>query len=373
MAEKSKKPRTNINIESLFIGDEPTFGDPKTEIGFCRSLSWYSSQYGTKESKNYTLEYVKNKSFSKEIQTKLATTNEELFKNLGFVCRMVSRGANLGLEKFNWIDERINEILETKDNVFVSQLTPSNTQNKQEKTIQEKVFENSTQYINDIEGHVDEFIKTRNSAFKCYEWLKINGVKPVYMNQIKQHYQPLVEELTLALNKEDEQLAESYSHWPKKELKDFLDFVTKIISDCENYTGNVKSVKKPRKKKAIPLEKKVSSVKFQKESTEYKIVSISPTEILGAQQLWVFNTKYKQLGLYKSEDASGFGIKGTTIIGFNETDSVCKTLRKPLDTLTEFKKAKKPELKKFLSNLTTKESKLNGRLNDDTIILKSIK
>lgn len=373
MTEKAKKPRMNINIESLFFGDEPVFDDPKKEIGFSRSLSWYSTQYGTKESKNYTLEYAKTNSFSKETQKKLASADETLFKNLGFICRMVSRGATLGLDKFNWIDDRINEIINSKDDGFSSQLTPSVQTNKQEKTIQDKVFEYATQYINEIEGHIDIFIKKRSSEFKCYEWLVANSIKPIYINQVKQHYIPLFNELSSALNKQDEQLVESYADWTRKELKSFLDFVAKIISDCDNYTGNAKVTRKPRKKKAVPLEKKVSSVKFQKESTEYKIVSVSPTEIIGARQLWVFNTKYKQLGLYKSQDDSGFSIKGTTICGFDENASICKTLRKPLDTLEEFKKAKKTDLKKFLSNLSTKESTLNGRINSDTILLKVIK
>lgn len=373
MTEKTKKPRTNINIESLFIGDEPTFGNPKTEIGFCRSLSWYSTQYGNKESKNFTLEYVKAKNFSKEIQTKLTSSNEDLFKNLGFVCRMVSRGAELGLNKDNWINDRINEILNTKSNDFISQLTPNNTINKQEKTVQEKVFEYSTQYINYIEGYIDEFIKTHKSEFQCYDWLKVNNVKPIYINQIKQHYQPLVEEIALAVNKEDEQLVESYSHWSKKELKSFLDFITKIISDCDIYSGNVKTVKKPRKKKAITADKKVAKVQYKKEDTEYKLVSVNPTEIIGASEIWVFNTKYKKLGQYKATDDSGFGIKGTTLLGYDENFSIQKTLRKPLEVLDEFKKAKKPELKKFMSKIKCKEAPLNGRINSDTVILKIIK
>lgn len=369
---EKKKPKVNINIESLFIGEEPTFGDHKTEIGIIRSLSWYSNQYGPKESKKYTLEYAKKNSFSNDTQKKLADADEEIFKNLGFICRMVSRGAEFGQEKVSWISDRINEIIGFTPDTFVSAITTQPTQ-KSDKSIQDRVFEQATQYINDIEGHIDSFIKDRKAEFKCYDYLIANSVKPIYTNQIKEHYKPLVDELTLAFNKKDEQLVESYSHWAKKELKAFIDFVSSIISDCENYAGNVKVTRKPRKKKVVPLEKKVSSVKYQKESVEYKIASISPTEILGAQQLWVFNTKYKQLGVYKAQDESGFGIKGTTILGFDETTSICKTLRKPTEMLESFKKAKKPELKKFLSNLTTKEAKLTGRINTDTVLLKIVK
>lgn len=368
---QKKKPRVSINIETLFIGDEPTFGNPKTEMGIARSLSWYSNQYGSKESKRFTLEYAKENKYSKQIITKLTALDEAVFKNIGFVCRIVSRGANLGMERIGWVDSKIKELSEYVPDNHVSSITSStNAVVKQEKSIQDRVFEQSTIYINEIEGNVDDFIKNRKSEFKCYDWLKANSVKPIYINHIKDHYKPLVEELTDASDKKDEQLIESYSHWSKKELKSFLQFITGIISDCEKYVGSVKTIRKPRKKKAVPLEKKVSAVKYQKESIEYKVASISPTDIIGAKQLWVFNSKTKKLGLYVAQDDSGFGVKGTTITGYDENISVCKTLRKPETVLPTVTKGKKTDLKKVMSNINSKESPLNGRINQDTILLK---
>jgi hypothetical protein len=121
------------------------------------------------------------------------------------------------------------------------------------------------------------------------------------------------------------------------------------------------------------LDKKVAKVQYKKEDNEYKLASIAPTEIIGAMELWVFNTKYKKLGHYKAIDDSGFGIKGTTLLGYDETFSIQKTLRKPLEILTDFKKAKKPELKKFMANIKCKEAPLNGRINSDTILLKVVR
>ena len=167
---KEKKQKRVFNPDSLYIGDEPTYDDPKKDIGVCRSLSWYSNQFGPKESKKYTLEYAKNNKYSKDILSKLSSANDELFKNLGFVCRMVSRGANFGIEKFNWIDDKINEIVDYKADSFVSSVSNTQEPPKAEKTIQEKVFEYATVYINEIEGHVDSFIKKRESNFKCYDW-----------------------------------------------------------------------------------------------------------------------------------------------------------------------------------------------------------
>jgi hypothetical protein len=63
-------------------------------------------------------------------------------------------------------------------------------------------------------------------------------------------------------------------------------------------------------------------------------------------------------------------VKGTTIIGFDEAQSIQKTLRKPEAQLKEFKGAGKVALRKFLDDIQTTDTKLNGRCNPDTILLK---
>lgn len=369
---KKNKPRISVNVESLFIGDEPTWGD-KNEISVPRALSWYANQKDWKDSKKYSIDYAKENKFPKAELEKLTSASEDLYKNLGFVCRMKSRGADLN--KDSWIKERFNEILTyDKNSVIVSAIAAqtNNASTKVEKSIQERVWEQATVYINEIEGHIDEFIKTRTSKFKCYDWLVSNSIKPAYLKHIQDHYLPLLEELNLVVSKSDGQLVESYSHWSKKEITAFVNFVSSIITDCENYSGNTKTVRKTRKKKVVPADKKVSKLQYKKEDTEFKIASIDPAQIIGAKQLWVFNVKYKKLGVYNSVDDAGFGVRGTTLEGFDPNISISKTIRKPLDILPTVTKGKKVELRKLMSTINSKESELTGRLNSDTVLLKVV-
>jgi len=67
------------------------------------------------------------------------------------------------------------------------------------------------------------------------------------------------------------------------------------------------------------------------------------------------------------------GVKGTSIIDFDETMSVQKTLRKPKDQLPEFMGAGKVKLRKFLDEINAVETKLNGRINDAVVLLKVVK
>ena len=65
-------------------------------------------------------------------------------------------------------------------------------------------------------------------------------------------------------------------------------------------------------------------------------------------------------------------MKGTTIIGFDEGASIQKTLRKPEEQLKQFKDSGKVKLRTFLDDIKTTDTKLNGRCNPDTILLKVI-
>jgi hypothetical protein len=369
----SKKP--SVQAEFMFIGEEPIFGS-KGEMSFIRSLNWYSNIKDAKDSKKYVLEYLKHNKYDKKILEKVSSINDDTFTNLGFILRMKERGAVLTEAQNNIIENKLSFILNYEKSKEVSSPTQPITLEKKETTIQDRVFDQATQYINEIEGHIDEFIKTKQSKFKCYDWLASSSIKSIYISHIKDHYTPLYNEISATINKEDDQLQESYSHWSKKELTKYLDFVSNILKDCDNYSNNTKTVKKTRKKKLVPANKKVLKLNYKKEDIQYKLVSINPADIIGASRLWVFNTKTKKLGLYISKDESGFSVKGTTIEGFDEALSLQKTLRKPeesLKSVLDKKISNKKAQKEFWESIKTTENALTGRLNLDTILVKVLK
>jgi hypothetical protein len=103
------------------------------------------------------------------------------------------------------------------------------------------------------------------------------------------------------------------------------------------------------------------------------LTSVKSTDIIGALQLWVYNTKNRKLGVYNAEDAGGFSVKGSTITNFSESKSIQKTLRKPEAMLPDVLKGGKVFLRNVMDGIRAVESKLNGRLNKDVILLKVVK
>jgi len=99
------------------------------------------------------------------------------------------------------------------------------------------------------------------------------------------------------------------------------------------------------------------------------LVSIPPIKIIGSFRLYVFNVNHKSLTEYVTESPNGFEISGTTIKNFGSTSRSVK-LRKPLDFLPLVLGKTPNQIDKEWKNLTTKTTQPNGRLNNDTILIR---
>jgi hypothetical protein len=137
--------------------------------------------------------------------------------------------------------------------------------------------------------------------------------------------------------------------------------------------GEAVKTRKPRKRKAKSADQLIAKMNYAKDFAELKLVSIDPKTIIGASSLWVYNTKTRKLGVYQAADAAGLNVKGSTIQNFAESKSISKTLRKPDVTIPEVLKAGKVALRSTLNDIRAAEKALTGRINSDTILLRTVK
>ena len=208
-------------------------------------------------------------------------------------------------------------------------------------------------------------------AFKVLSLLRGKGVKAAHARIIKDFYARDLAELTeLASGKADEQLREGYSHRSKKQIRNLIAFLQEIESACDMLMQEAKVNRAPRAKKPTDKAKVVAKLKYKKQDEPLKLVSINPIDIIGSKELWVYNSKTRKLGKYVAAEFSDLGVKGTTIVGFDEHKSVQKTLRKPAEQLKAFKDAGKVALRKFLDEINAVDTALNGRTNEETLLLK---
>jgi hypothetical protein len=237
-------------------------------------------------------------------------------------------------------------------------------------TIQDRLQEKTSELIGEIEGHYDELVTEGKTSFKAYDFLSGNNVVQSQLGKYEALFQARRTELEQAQKKADPQLVEGYRHYKAQDYKRLIAWIDQLLEAVEQYRGVKQATKKARVKKAPSKEKQISKLKYCKEDKTLKLVSVNPAEILGASELWVYNTKTRKLGKYVSAPYKVLGVKGTSIEGFDTDKSVCKTLRKPEEKLKEFAKAGKVQLRKFIEDIRATEIKLNGRISADVLLLK---
>ena len=235
-------------------------------------------------------------------------------------------------------------------------------------SIQDRLQGKVEDYISAVEGQADDFV---DSGYKMkydpYNHLLELGCKAAHARKMRPFYVDCYNELVDVYNKDDEYYMEAWSHLKPKYHKLMMDFYGTIVDDLDRIIKNSTAQRKPRKKKTLSAARLVKKLKYQEEFPKLKLVSINPEKIIGATELWVYNTKYNRIGVYRAENViRGFSVKGCTIQHFDKQESVEKKARKPKDILDILKRG---TLKKKLNSLSTAENELTGRIGKDTILL----
>ena len=346
------------------------------------AMDYYRLEFNGKDLKPAVLKWMASIGCTKEDILAFKKTNDNRCNiTYGAIASNLLRGMPAQRDDFNegrnsadWLRGRISEIIEEGKNDKVEDEDVKSF--IVQPTIQERVRDAAIKMTDEIEDHLESFMKDPENfnpkLFKVQTLLKGKGAKAAHARIIKSKYiGELNELLELASGNADEQLREGYSRRSRKQIRALIEFFQEIMSACDMLSQEAKVTRKPRARKPMPKEKIVAKLKFMKTHEPLKLVSINPTDILGSKELWVYNTKTRKLGKYVAADMNTLGVKGATLIGFNETASVCKTIRKPEETLKAFKAAGKVQLRKFLDEINATDIKLTGRLNEDVILLKA--
>ena len=365
---KKRKPRSRVTPDHPIWSDiDPSLDTYENKKHY--ALSWLASNFSVKEAKDAALKYCKANRADDMKKHRFVSVPPYYFNSIGNYCHIMNNGGSFGQDTLDWLEEKWKG-LEGKAPVVVKE----DKQSKPVVSIQDRIREKNSEYIAEIEEQVDLYVETPwESAFQPYFFLQKNNVKAQSAMAIAEYYIPWRDELEETLQKRDPQLAEAYSFMTKRQIQAFADFLTLIITECTTWANNQKKVRQPRVKKPKSADKQIKHLKFQVKNDEFKLASVNPITIIGASQLWAFNTKYRTLTRYDSIAADGFSIKGTTLQGWDKDSSIQKKLRKPKDVLSRLEGGGKLVLRKLMDEINTKQIEPNGRINGDTILLRVIK
>ena len=260
--------------------------------------------------------------------------------------------------------------LDSKDEVVVEEVK-AKTPAMAVPTIQDRMNEIMKLHILHFEELEDSLYEGATVDPKAFEYLSGKAVPQAMLGKIQAVFERRYSEITEAKTTKDEDLSDAYAYMKTADYKRYDAFYTRLFEGIAQYGQVKKATKKAAVRKPPQKEKLVAKLKYLKNDTTLKLVSVNPVDIIGAQELWVYNVKTRKIGKYIAEEMGGaLGIKGTAITGFSESKSVQKTLRKPEVQLKDFLAAGKIQLRKYLDEIKATEIKLNGRINVDTILLK---
>lgn len=389
MATKLKKAsiairqKANRDNSPRWDGSDEWTGD-KFTANFRKAMEHYRLESTVKDLKVKVVEWMHAQGYPKDDIKAIRKIKDRYFNGtMVGVAACLVKGMpevhaefNGGKDTGSWLRSEIEKVMKAgandlEDDEEAKEVKPAGPVI----TIQDRVRETSLGMTVEIEDAIEAWQLDPESfdpkAFKVLNLLKGKEAKAAHARVIRDFYGRWLAELNeLASGNADEQLREGYKHRSRKHIRKIIDFLTEIENACNMLMQEAKVARKPRKTKAVSKDKLVAKLKYKKTDEPLKLVSVNPVDIIGSKELWVYNVKTRKLGKYVAADFQELGIKGTTITGFSESQSICKTLRKPEEKLKEFKSAGKVALRKFLDEINATDTKMNGRINEEIILLK---
>ena len=344
---------------------------------------YFHYEIDRKETATCIKDYIK-KNFTKD-QAKAANANPDykftMFSHYGAAAFLLVNHADYDFgEKYSRYPQALKEYCETliaegkvllteKQAEAVASDKPNVVPLSPQQRLANKVNETIMVDLDELE---DSWISGEKTELKLYDLMKKHDLKGAAVPMIVQRLEGWLSDYADAYNKTCEQAVEGYSHLTRREIKRRKDAVEQMISELDSFKAAQKAQRAPRVKKPKSADKQVEKVQYKKEDTEFKIASINPTNIIGSNKLYVFNTKYRQLTVYSTDAVKGFEVSGTTIKNFYPDDSTKITIRaNKVDEVIKAVLTKTPkQLEKYLSTLTTKPAVPNGRLNNETVLLR---
>lgn len=343
-------------------GTEPCVTIDRYTTELNTALYWYSEHCDEKKRRKYAIEHFAKKDKKAEVLALNKATDFEI-RQIGIICRLIAREQHVSDVHLSWLDKTVKELIEKYSITKVEE---------KKKTavvinIQDRIDESAKKYAAEIDYEIDQFVINKSSDFDAKNFLLANSISAPVAKRIGEFYQPMIKEIAEAIAGDDDQLVEGYSNFTKRELKKYLQFLESIVQDCQQQVQTAKATRAPRMRKPASPMKVVSKMKYMKEFAELNLKSCRPENILSSGELWVYNTKYRKIQVYKAE-FDVLGVKGTTVIGFTVKDSLSYTLRKPEEFFKDLSISKRA-MNAAVKKLTTKPSTPNGRINEECILL----
>lgn len=383
---RAKKPVNKSKAEKRAI-DERAYGteEPKippgvlTGVPYLNALTWYNRMaewYWDPE--DFVVSYLKSIGRVEESKSIKRVHPKWISLTLCAQARLLERGAVLTEDTMASFEKFIGEALEHENAAVES--TEEDDSEKPESppivayrpSVHELLSEKTSEIIGELEGMLDDGFAP---GFKLDAWYREKNVNAKIAGSIVDKFAPQALELEEALSGGDEQLKEGYTYLKKKELEKLAETYSNFVLETDRFRTNLKQAKaasKPPKKPDVAKKMRRMLESYLKHSKEFNITSTDPTKIIGAQEVWAFNARYKLLTVFRAGSHGGqLDVSTRKITGFDENLSMTKSIgRKTPDWLDVVMKGTRASLKKVMQDISSTPGTLQDTVNENTVILR---
>ena len=325
------------------------------------AFNWYNQEKDKKDARAFLKNYAS--SFDRHGAKIIdRVPDQSIICTFGWLARLILTGSTLAPSHVNELKEYVSKLLTYQEPLKEVEVVTSKP------TVRENMEVKVKEFLGELEGALDE-----QSDFNLFQNMQNRSIPAAYVPHVMTFVQRKADEFIYVYETELSDVKEGYSNFGKRKFTAVLKLLSQWKEDLERYGQFKKANKKPRARKVKPAIEQVTKVKYCKVFPELNLTSLNPVELVGASQVWLYNVKYKKLAVYRTESSQGIQVKGTTLQNYDPELCEQKTLRKPQETIKEVLQAGKVNLRKVLSSLSTKPSPVNGRINEETLILRVIK
>jgi hypothetical protein len=362
-----------VGFEPVWEGVEVTEASRKVQL--MGAFNWYNYNFGAKEANAFLVEYL-TLNDRKDDAKLVKKAKDAVFSNaVGYLARMTLMGWELDAEEAERIEQAV---VKAKASAASKQEEVADPEKpvKAKFNIQDHMREKSLAAGGELEGMLDDYIAAGAKArhkFAPIAVLKEANILPAHAAPEIDYWTGVLAEFKEVYAGKDKELNEAYAEFGKIQLRNIIKFIELIIADYHGYVAFKKATKKVTKRKVRQKtpEQLAIKMKFLAEFKELNLTSIKPAKIVGAKEVFAYDTKKRKLMYFIADEyAQTLTVKNNTIVGFDVNKSAQKTVRKPKEQIKALMAASIPNTRKLYKNTKAVEIKVSGRMSENIVLLK---
>lgn len=388
-------------VDHKYTGEEPTWDGSESWDAAkfmkerSRMFNFYNYYCSSKDLFPDLLAWMKSNAYTKEQVRQVKAEGERI---ISFSCLKIARAMNLGMPATHegsleysksmpgisaneahddaaLLKEEIARIIKINDNRVKLQTVKSDEEEiiKVISPLERLSNKVNNTIISELEVMIDEKdwsgSQTKVDGLNLISLMKANDIPVKGLKEIYDWLHRYEESLQGALDKTNEFDIEGWAFCSKAGVRNRLKTIQDMITQLDKYSNSNKKKKAPRKREKAAASQ-VKNLKYQESDDNFGVRSVSPLSLPGARKILTFNTKNRKLNVYVAD--SPIEVKGTTLKGWDESQSYSLTLRKPDDIIPVLLNKTERQFTKVIDALTTKRGTVNGRVNKDTILLRTL-